>query len=332
MNEILNNENKIGLVISYCQEKINQLNTLKESNIEDFKKLFNSHINYVYNNKKEEFKEKINNILFTLNDYFKIEFSKKKNNLKEIESLRKHITKIKIEINEIFLINQNNLNSALKDFKKDIKIILNREVGNIENLLKDKDKITIIQEFQKEIQNKITKINEIINIIINNINSKIFEVAIKGKKDIDDFLERTISLNIKNFEDFLLLKIGDKNLDLSEQLYKEIKINNNYSQIFNDKGFIDFFKSAFSSYHYIRNNLDIIVNNLIKKLEYIIMLLNNYIESYIEEILDFFNKACELVTIEFKDDQSIIWKEIEDYYHIIKNKIENIQNELCENK
>ena len=38
-------------------------------------------------------------------------------------------------------------------------------------------------------------------------------------------------------------------------------------------------------------------------------------------ILDSINILLEISTIEFSDDQSIIWEEIEKYYNIIKNKI-----------
>ena len=121
-----------------------------------------------------------------------------------------------------------------------------------------------------------------------------------------------------------MFEIGDKNIDLSEQLYKEIKLNNFL-------GLIDYIKSSFSNSYYITKNIDIIRDNVIKKLEYIFLLLNDYFSLYLEKLLYLFNKAYELLTIKFTDEQSIIWKEIENYYHSIKDKIENIQNVLCDN-
>ena len=78
MDEVLKNGDKLYQVLSYCQENINTLKILKESNIEDFKKILLSQINFLYKNKQEDLIININELITLLDNFFNYEFDNKK--------------------------------------------------------------------------------------------------------------------------------------------------------------------------------------------------------------------------------------------------------------
>lgn len=64
-------------------ENINKINLLKDSNIEWFKRLFQSQINYANIDIKKEIDKRIQYILLTLDNFFDSNFSKKTMNQKK---------------------------------------------------------------------------------------------------------------------------------------------------------------------------------------------------------------------------------------------------------
>ena len=68
------------------QNNIYKLKTLKESNIEDFKKGLIFPINYIDNNKKVEQKEKVDIVISSLYIFLKRDFSERKKDLKTINN------------------------------------------------------------------------------------------------------------------------------------------------------------------------------------------------------------------------------------------------------
>ena len=106
------------------------------------------------------------------------------------------------------------------------------------------------------------------------------------------------------FNDFLLSEIGDKdNSNLLEQIFFEIKAAKSLSKICEVKGFGNFIKSTFSNYHYIINNIDIIQKSFIEKTEYIVGLLEGKLKRYIEGLSHIINKACDIISIRFANEQ-----------------------------
>jgi hypothetical protein len=104
MNEIFNKRDEILKLVSYGQENIGNLKTLKDSNIEDFKIIFEEQIMYIINNKQAQLKTNIDELLSLIDDYFKSDLliSNKKIDSKEIEQFRIKIKDIKSNIVESF--------------------------------------------------------------------------------------------------------------------------------------------------------------------------------------------------------------------------------------
>ena len=164
--------------------------------------------------------------------------------------------------------------------------------------------------------------NSEIDDILSNINSSILSFYEECQKQLSNFSGRKFNWKImKNYKDFLLTKMGVDNQNLNIQICNEIITSINLSNIYNSKGFKELMKSIFSENHLIHNKIDILKDKLFQELEKLVNNLNEHSRSYMQLILDSINILLEISTIEFSDDQSIIWEEIEKYYNIIKNKI-----------
>ena len=189
-----------------------------------------------------------------------------------------------------------------------------------------------MDNIDQEIKNKLKDLNESIKYIIENVNINAKETFDKINKEVKEFSNEKIDLKIVNsFSEFILIKIGDKNKNLYDQLFVEIKSSKSLSKIYDTKGFSDFFKSVFSDYHYLKNNINIIFDDFIKKKEYIFKLLNDNLIYYKKGLLHIIGKAFNIMTNKFTTEQLSILKEIEKFYQSIRNKILDTKNKLCQN-
>ena len=140
--------------------------------------------------------------------------------------------------------------------------------------------------------------------VIDNTIDNIFE---EGVKEIHEFSEGKIELKLINkFTDYLLYEIGDKNNScyLIEQIFIEIKCIKNFSLIFDIKGLGDSIKSVFSDYHYILNNIDILLESISKKLDYISLLLTDNLKKYTAILFQLLNNDCIMASIKFTNEQT----------------------------
>ena len=332
MNDILNKGNEISKLIFYGQDKINELKTLKNSNIENFSDKFKVQINFVNKDKKEELQNKIDEVLSILDDFFKKDFSNKKKNSKEIEEFTKNISDIKLKIIDIYNINNSKINVIIEENKNELYKLLINKKENLKNNLQDKENKNILEEIIKEIESKLEKLNNEILEILKTINSEFLRLYKEGEEIIKNFDEEKVNLKkFPNFEEYLIYSIGDKNKGFDEQIYKEIKSNIKLYDIYENKGLIDFIKSSFSDYHFLKNTVELLINNILKVVDNLIVMINDYMSIYIQRILHSINIAYDFITIEFSKEQSDIWEEIREYYKTIKDKIKLIVSEICNN-
>ena len=332
IDEMFKKDEIIKKIVSYGQDKINDLATLKESNIESLKNLLNYQFKYNYNNLKEDLGNKIDNILSTLDEYFPLELSIDQSNLKEIEKLNVDMAIIKNRLNILLIDNENNIKNLFNAYQKYIKQILYDKKQDMENIIKKEKSENILKEIDIEIKEKQKIINDEIKKIIDNITKETADTFEEGNKQIMEFSDKTIRLNLlAKFDEYLSCEIGDKNKkNLMRQLFLEINCVTDLSRIYEVKGFGDFIKSTFSNYHYIMNNIDIILSNIIKKMDYISLLLKDNLSRYIQGLYLNINKALDLASIRFTEKQSKIWKEIGDYYHSNKEQIIKAKNDILQ--
>ena len=332
MEEILKKGDKIIQIFFYAQEKIKELSTLKESNIENLSNLLNSHFNYIYNNQKEKLKNILEKNIYTLDEFTKIDFCNKKIN--EIDEFNIRIKDIKNQILELLNNNKDKFNNIFKGYKKKINFILKEQKDNIQNNLKNNNCSTILNEIDNEMKNEYNNLNKQIIELLNNFNKKILDICEIGNKQINEFSEGKVKLPlIYDFKEFLLNKIGDKNNNnIYNQLFIEIKSTKSLLKIYEIKGFSNFIKSSFSSHYYISNNIEIILGDFTTKVDYILNLLNINLQKFIDKILHIISVVNDMATIIFKDEQLLIWNDIKEFYFSIKNNIEQAKNELFKSK
>ena len=124
----------ISRLFTYARENINKMKFFKESNIEDFKKIFLNYIINLNNEMQIDLFDKISEIITNLNFIFSSEFSKKQKDLKSFkilketkDKLKNLLTKGKKVIASIKKNNFDNVKKTLDENKNNTKIVLEKK-------------------------------------------------------------------------------------------------------------------------------------------------------------------------------------------------------------
>ena len=330
--EILKNQEKIAKTFSYLQNNIDQIKILKESNIEDFKKLLKDHINYINNELKDKFNKKIDDIISLLNQLFSVDYSKDYYSIKEIKELRFNVNESKANIVDICNTNKKRIWNCFYNCKKEIcEIMENRKesIENMGNLNVDE----ILNQLSIIVERKVKDLNDDIDIILNDTYKIIEKEWEKANKEIINISEKKIQLSkIQDLKEYIKERLGDKNKkSLYQQLYKEIDFNRNLFQIFNNKSFFKALKSIFVDKSYINNHIDIITLEFKENID-IIKIFDISFDNYLRKIIISMSRAIEIATINFSKEHLPIWEEIKEFYHLIEKEIKNIKNEIYQNE
>ena len=132
-NDNLNKENiieiedKILKAISYGQNRITELSTLKESNIDKFKEILESQINYIYNMKQNELVSEMDNVIHLLDIFFRRDFQERKKDLNQINNLEKQVKRIKKYVNSLLELNENSINKIKSEYREKISNSLKKK-------------------------------------------------------------------------------------------------------------------------------------------------------------------------------------------------------------
>jgi hypothetical protein len=292
--------NIFSKIFSFGQEKIKQSDILKESNYEEFKKVFNSQIIYINDDIQNDVRRNIDKVLNTLETFFNNDFSEKKANLTEINDFTKKMTTKKNKINENFISIQDILFKIINDYKEIIIRHLLDKKDNIKALLENKKFKEIINEINMEIEINIKDLSKNILQIINKFDSKINQIIEEVQEILKEFSEGKTSFEKKdNFKKYFSSKVGDKVEKLDEEILQElISSCKNLSNIYENKGFKDWIFLAFSNEYYLKNMIELIVKSLIKKMEYILILIVEQLKMYLEDINYFIQLKNQLVYLQ----------------------------------
>ena len=322
--------NIFSKIFSFGQEKIKQSDILKESNYEEFKKIFNSQIIYINDYIQNDVRKNIDKVLNTLETFFNNDFSEKKANLTEINEFSKNMTTKKNKINESFISIQDILFHIINNYKEIIINHLLDKKDNIKTLLENKKFKEIINEINNEIEINIKDLNKNILEIINMFDSTICQMIGEVQEILKEFSEGKTSLEKKDsFKKYFSSKVGDKVENLDEEILQELFNScKSLSNIYESKGFKDWIFSAFSNEHHLKNMIEIIVKSLIKKMEYILVLIVEQLKIYLEDIFHSIDKSISLSTITFTNEQLSYWKKKKKFYESIKGEITSLKNKL----
>jgi hypothetical protein len=323
------NENKIDMikVLSFCRENINKTNYYEESNIEEFKKNLNSQIKYVNDNKQQELRESIDNVLSILDMFFGKNFEENKKDIKEINNFTNKMDELKIETKSLINSNIEENIKILKSFKANTLLALYEKKKNLEILLNDRNYEKIVEEINIELEKSIKELIESINKFIESHDKKCTELFNEIKTAINNFHKIKIeSLTKYNFKAYLSNALGDGNKDLCDEIMEEIKSRcESLSNIFQKKGFKEWFISFFSSFSYMQNVIDMVVETYSSKIEQFLKMIENKSIQYLEIIINKINHYINALKIDFNENQKEKWKKLCDLYEKTKAKILEIE-------
>ena len=283
MDDLLKYNNKICQKISFGKEKINDYKFLKESNIEELKKNILKQINNCKENIHLMFKENIKNLIQNLDIVFS---DKPLNNNKEILEINEHKKEIIIKkTNFVFVNIQERYCEIIETYINKVRNSL-----NIQNYLPEKNYKKIIYDIDKEIKNNLVEFNNKIQDLLYDINSNIKDLNEDIKNNNSIFSKEKIEKNENLFPDlieFLCQKNQTTKIYLTKEIYNELKIANlSINKIYEEKGFKEWFTSAFSNIHFIQNSCEIIINTFIKKVNDNLMFLIEQVKNYFEKIIN----------------------------------------------
>ncbi len=332
-NDNLNKENnleiedKILKAISYGQNRITELSTLKDSNIDKFKEILESQINYINNMKQNELVSEMDNVINLLDIFFRRDFKERKKDLNQISNLEKEVKRIKKYINSLLELNENSINKIKSEYREKISNSLKKNKSELKLKLELKDYNHILEEINNEIFSNLKGLNNDISKYLKNNELESLEFIKIAKNIIKDF---SLDYNIYNFFNFNLYMskaLGDGKKDLEKQVLNELKSSCESSKnILFKKGIIEFFNSLFSDLKYLENIIDILIDTSLKKINFIFELINEESKNYLNKILHKIILLAKIATLEFDDDQQKKWKMLCNLYEETRKKIINTKS------
>ena len=328
----LNDKNKkiLYAYFSFAQSKISYESILSKYNCSAFNNMFMNLIKNTNNELHLSFKTNIDNINNKLSMIFNPNLIKRKkedyNNFqKEIDTL---IYKIKFFLNDqINQIKQKEINCqsniiSILESKK--QAIINRKLkGNsdvfkniiLNDIIKGLNKLN---DFISEIFQNITISGNVLFAEIRNKLNKFLDLE-DEKKNLEDFI---------NFEEFFYSKVfNERNIDINQEkrriveITKEIQryFNNSISKIFDERGFLESFKSIFSRHSYYENFIEMIKKYILERINYITLLLSSNLKVYTKDKIDLIKFRVDLYATSHTDNEikkieelSLEWNKIKD--------------------
>lgn len=160
-------EGKILKIISFGQNKLPELKTLKESNIVKFKEILNFQINFINDIKKKALENESDNVINILDMFFRRNFNERKKDLKEIQNLCHKIKETGLLVNKVGKEYELLIKKIKESYKNNIKKSLISKKEELKEKLKSKSSDFILNEINIEISKNLKGLNsEIVNILI----------------------------------------------------------------------------------------------------------------------------------------------------------------------
>ena len=165
--------------------------------------------------------------------------------------------------------------------------------------------------------NNLGELNILIKDFLNYNDTECLKLFEEAKNLITNFVEgRRDTKTVKtDFKSYLSKKIGDEKKDLGKQIFEEIKNTcESLSNIYAKKGFKEWFYSLFSSYSYLQNIIDMVVDTFTKKIDYILKIISSESDNYLNDGIHTIEHNVESATLKFDDEQLKKWKDLCDSY------------------
>ena len=231
--------------------------------------------------------EKINEISSILDLFFRKDITQREKDLKEKENFRKKMEQILKDLtnNFIQLIKQI---VSIDTFKTKIKNSLkDKEVIFIQQL-ESKNYEQILEEIDNEIKINLKELNKQIKDFFDETEKKLLELYNEANSLIQKFSDRKVNIpELSSFKDKFAQVFGNKNKNknIDEQIFNEIKIaSKDMDKIHEKKGFKEWIFSYIFDDNYLKNVYDLILDTFTNKINYILKLIIEEYEDYINHI------------------------------------------------
>ena len=323
-------KDKFTQIISFARENLPNLNFYKESNSTELKSLFYLQIYLIFFNMQEAFKVKINEITSTLDLFFRKDITDRNNDLKSVENFKDNINKIQNLLKEEIKNGKVKIIYLIENFKEKVINSLKKKEKDFVIQLKSKNYKAILKDIFNEIKNNLESLNNEIRDFIETMDIPALKLYSQSIKIITEFSKIKIDFPVGvRFGDNFAKLFGNGQNNLGSEIFREIKISSkSLSNIYDKKGFIEWFSSILFDYKCLVNFYDIIVNTFIGKIDYILKSMKEQYENYINNLIDIILFRANSITIEFTEEQKKIWETLIDLYQDIRSAIIDIKFQL----
>ena len=192
------------------------------------------------------------------------------------------------------------------------KILKSKKDGIINNIIKGKS-LKIKNDILLEITNELNILNNYINNLFNNVENEGNSFFLEIKKKLLKFLGSNSDIEIEDIQNFknhffsIILNTNNTNNEQSiiGKISNEIQIyfNNSISKIFDEKGFFECLKSIFSRDSFFSNFIEIINKYLSDRINYILNLLSENLNTFIRDKIDLINYRKGILSINYTDNE-----------------------------
>ena len=115
---------------------------------------------------------------------------------------------------------------------------------------------------------------------------------------------------------------------LTKNIYDEIINNEGLGKVLIDNGFINYFKSLLSNYHYIYNQINTIIETYLSKVNQILMLIKKIFNNYVSQNIHLMTNAYMLFQKKSDEEQQAMWNRLSYFYDKKKEEINKIKLNL----
>ena len=311
---------KITKIICYGQENINNLKIYEESNIDGLKNSFKTLISYA----NVDIKEKIDSVISIIDLFFKQGI---KIQLKEEEDLFGN--KITIKLENLIKSSDEQIDIMSKEIKNNLLSSIMPKKENINQLLQSKNYKDILSDIINDIFINFEQLKQKIESYLNKYNSDSKKIIIETIKELskDYYSKGTINLagNYVFFKSYFSEKFDLIIQNLSKEIKYEIIVNSTGSILYNE-GFFNYLQSLYSDYHYLYNNINIIVDKYLTKISNIFELIKSSFKDYIDEIIHSIKITISDLMINKR--KLSIFNELYEFYRKKREEINKIINDI----
>ena len=313
-------------LISFVRENINNLNINKESNIEELKNCFSLQIFFANEDIQQYIIGKIDEITSILDLFFRKDITQREKDLKEKENFRKRMEQILNDLTNHFVQSIKQVFS-IEAFKKKIEKSLKGKEEIFIQQLESKNYEQILEEIDYEIKINLKELNEKIKNFFDESEKKPLELYNEANSLTQKFSDGKLNFpELSTFRDKFAKVFGNKNKNIDEQIFDEIKIaSKDMDKIYEKKGFKEWIFSYIFSDNYLKNVYDLILDTFINKINYILNLIIQEYEDYIEHIKNLIVANFKSTLIQFNKEQKKYWDTLSTTYEDIRSSIIDIK-------